>query len=644
MDSGDGEITRRDFVKGTLIGTGAALLTMPAPLTAAFGSDGNDGIHPWNGYPGVGDYARSNGNTESTRTAAHLIRDQKVDGLLEDVIDTGESYDLIVVGGGFAGLSAVRTFLKEAKPGQRCLLLENHALPGGEAKRNEFVVDGYKVTGPQGSNLSVVPAKQGSWIDKLWRDLGVPRKPDFQQLSGHQGDLRISPTNYLPMFGIAEQTANAGYFFDKETFGLKKSYWDIDASQNAYANTAFSDAEKADLKMLHKGTGRNTAGDHWEQWLDSITYREYLADVLKIQPRVIEWLDKTLSTTGGLGSDAVSARFAMMAGSPGFDKGFGGPSLYRFSAENKEPAGVFSFPGGNDAIYRLMLKTVMPEVIAGGRSFEDIHDGDYRFDQFDKPENRVRIRLNATAVRIEHNGDPADSKGALVTYQHGRKVYRVKARGLVSSIGGWINKHIVKDLPAEYEEAHSQLVHGSNMVINVALRNWKPMAKLGISACHFFSDRGLGAYCNIKRPMIFGDNQSPLNPEKPVVLTFYAGFPKPGLPAKEQAAAIRWELLSKSYAEIELAVREQLTDMFGPHGFDADKDIAGITLNRWGHSYIVSTPGFFHGTDGKRAPQEVLTQRFGRIAFGHSENNGIQEWFGAVEHGERAARQILEVI
>ncbi len=636
-----GEITRRDFVKGTLIGSGAALLNMPAPL---YGSAGQLPVHSWNGYAGTGDYALSNGNTESIRTAAHLIRDGKFDDLLEGVIDTGESYDLVVVGGGFAGLSAARTFLREAKPGQTCLLLENHALPGGEAKRNEFTVDGYRISGPQGSNVSVVPWEKGGWYDELWHDLGIPREPEFQKLTGYQGNLRLSPTNYMPMFGLAEQMASAGYFFDKKTFGLKESYWDIDSSQNAYANTPFTNKEKADLGRLRRGDGRNTAGEHWEQWLDSITYHQYLSDVLDIEPRVINWLNMTLSTTGGLGCDAVSAKFAMVAGSPGFDKGFGGPSLYRFSPDDTEGAGVFCFPGGNDAVYRLTLKSVLPNVIAGGQSFEEIHDGAYRFDQFDRADNRLRMRLNATAVQIEHDGTVESANGVVVTYQKEGKVYRVRARGLVSSIGGWVNKHIVKDLPDRYSQAYGELVYGSNMIVNVALRNWKPMAKLGISACHFFSDRGLGAFCNIKRPMIFGDNQSPLDPAKPAVLTFYAGFPKPGLPAREQAAAIRWELLSKSYADIEGAVREQLTEMFGALGFNADRDIAGITVNRWGHSYIASLPGFFYGKEGRPAPQNVISNRFGRIAFGHSENNGLQEWFGAAEHGERAARQVMQVL
>lgn len=635
------DITRRDFLKGSLLGSGAMLLNMPAPINATVGPAPATN---WDGFAGVGDYALANGNTESTRTAAHLIRDGKVDGLLSGAIDTGEIFDLVIVGGGFAGLAAARTFLREGNSNQSCLLLENHALPGGEAKRNEFIVDGYKISGPQGSNLTVVPFVEGDWYDKLFTELRIPRNPKFQSLEGHQGQLRLSPTNFLPMFGIAEQAASSGYFFDKESFGLKESYWDIDSSQNGYVNTAFSAAEKADLVRLFEGAGANKAGDAWRRWLDGITYRSYLEDVLAIQPRVIQLLDTTLSTTSGMGSDAISALYAMMSGLPGFDREFGGESLYRVPSEDKEISGLYSFPGGNDAIYRLMLKQILPEAIAGGQEFAEIHDGAYQFDRFDTPGSTFRVRLNSTAIRIEHDGAPTGADSVSIYYLRGSKVHRIRAKGVVSAVGGWVNKHIVRDLPEEYQNEFDGLVHGSNMIVNVALRNWRPMAKLGVSACHFFRSDGLGGFCNIRRPMVFGNNRAPLHPDKPAVLTFYVGFPKSGLPPKAQAAASRWELLSRSFAEIEEAVREQMTRMFGGLGFDDEKDIAGVVVNRWGHSYVAATPGFFYGNNGRPALHRVMTQPFGRIGFGHSEHKGIQEWFGAVEHGERAARQVMAVM
>jgi hypothetical protein len=45
------------------------------------------------------------------------------------------------VGGGIAGLTAAYQ-IRAARPAARVLLLENHPLPGGEAKQNELVVDG----------------------------------------------------------------------------------------------------------------------------------------------------------------------------------------------------------------------------------------------------------------------------------------------------------------------------------------------------------------------------------------------------------------------------------------------------------------------------------------------------------------------
>ncbi|MEK7264509.1 MAG: FAD/NAD(P)-binding protein, partial [Pseudomonadota bacterium] len=587
---------------------------MSAPLLSACGSGVERTstvaqVHPWNGFAGVGDYARSNGNIEGVREAAHLIRDQKIDDMAADLIDTGEVYDLVIIGGGFSGLSAARTFLKEADPHKTCLLLENHPLPGGEAKRNEFLVDGKMIVGPQGSNVVVTPAVQGDWYDELWKNLGIPRDPKFQPLENHAGELRVSKTNYLPMFGLAEQTATCGYFFDENSFGVEPR-WDIDSSESNYTNTPFTDEEKADLTRLHRGAGKNIWGDDWEKSLDSVTYRNYLEEVLEVQPRIIAMLDKTLSTTGGLGADAVSALFAMKSGLPGFDTGFGEGSLYRLNPADKEASGIFSFPGGNDTVYRLMLKRALPEAIAGDDSFEAIQNSKYQFENFDRESARFRIRLNATAVFVRHDGEPESASLVKIAYVRDGKFCLIRARGVVSAIGGWVNKHIVRDLPDDYQDAFGQFVYGSNMIVNVALRNWKFLARIGVTACHYFSAEGLGGFCNIKQPMAFSDKQAAFDPAEPAVLTFYVGFPNPGLPAQAQAAQNRYSLLSKSYAEIEGAIRAQMTKMFSSAGFDADRDIAGIVVNRWGHSYIVPTPGFFFGADGQRPAMDIVKERF----------------------------------
>src|ERR1700720_4182921 len=95
------EIRRRDFIGATLIGAGAALLHTPCPAEAQeLGS-------AWTGYGGVGDYRFSNGNTAGVVHSAHRIRDHAYDGALSNVIETGEQYDVGIVGGGFPGLPGV---------------------------------------------------------------------------------------------------------------------------------------------------------------------------------------------------------------------------------------------------------------------------------------------------------------------------------------------------------------------------------------------------------------------------------------------------------------------------------------------------------------------------------------------------------
>ena len=90
-------ITRRDFIGSTLVGSGAMLLGASAQAFA-------QGLtSEWNGYTGVGDYSRSNGNIASVVNAAHGVRDGIYEARIASAPEVDEVYDLIIVGGGFAG-------------------------------------------------------------------------------------------------------------------------------------------------------------------------------------------------------------------------------------------------------------------------------------------------------------------------------------------------------------------------------------------------------------------------------------------------------------------------------------------------------------------------------------------------------------
>src|SRR5215467_14385802 len=90
-------ICRRDFLNAALLASGNILLKSLPPIQLL-------GQQPsWGGYSGVGDYAGANGNPEAVMLAGHAVRDGTFDTPPAS-LDTGEVFDLVIVGGGISGL------------------------------------------------------------------------------------------------------------------------------------------------------------------------------------------------------------------------------------------------------------------------------------------------------------------------------------------------------------------------------------------------------------------------------------------------------------------------------------------------------------------------------------------------------------
>jgi spermidine dehydrogenase len=215
----------------------------------------------------------------------------------------------------------------------------------------------------------------------------------------------------------------------------------------------------------------------------------------------------------------------------------------------------------------------------------------------------------------------------------------------VMASGGWVNRHILSDMPDDLRAAYAQFGYAPALIVNVALRQWRFLYDLGVGACRWFDETdGFGWTCNIRQLMTTHGNAPPLHPDKPAVLTFYMGLPVPGLPAAAQGAAARAKLFATTYAQFELRIRRQLTRLFGSNGFDPSRDIAAIVLNRWGHARLVQPPGFRYGSGGKPSPLERVREGYGRIAIGHSELNGSQSWDMAVSYGKKAGERAAKLI
>src|SRR5579863_5511786 len=160
-------ITRRDFLNGVAVTAGAAL--MPWQLLAAAG-DGDPEKSPEYYPPALTGLRGSHPGSFDT---AHALRDGTFWDAAGTPQDTGETYDLIVVGGGISGLAAAHFYRKAAGGNARILILDNHDDFGGHAKRNEFRV-GKKTLISNGGTQSIDnPSEYSKVAKRLLAELGI---------------------------------------------------------------------------------------------------------------------------------------------------------------------------------------------------------------------------------------------------------------------------------------------------------------------------------------------------------------------------------------------------------------------------------------------------------------------------------------
>src|ERR1700693_380668 len=185
-------ISRRDFLDGMLVASTAMAVGAACPFTLGAQSSKTPPVG-WSGYSGEGDYKNSAGNTEQVIENAHSVRDGKFDKAPSEVVETGEVYDCVVVGGAQAGLSAGMFFSQQADAKRNCLILDNAHIFGGVAKRNEFVVDGHRLYAPQAS-VHFQPPYPNSFLKTVYDAMGL----DWSAFQEYQTWQAPSPDLSLP--------------------------------------------------------------------------------------------------------------------------------------------------------------------------------------------------------------------------------------------------------------------------------------------------------------------------------------------------------------------------------------------------------------------------------------------------------------
>lgn len=305
MDRG---ITRRDFLNGVAVTAGASIL--PPHIAAALQHDLDPEKSP-SYYPPALTGLR--GSHVGAFEVAHSLRDGDFWRKAGKPIETGETFDLIVVGGGISGLSA-SYFYRKANPNARVLIIENHDDFGGHAKRNEFTIGDRKLLGYGGSFSIESPAPYSSVAKGLIEELGI----DVSSFSKHIARDVYSSRGLVP-----------GIFFDKETFGsdvLAVNAVPVGGSHNEgdetpeqkkawdrfLADAPLSEKAKQDLLSLRRGVDYfpGLSSDEKKAKLARISYASYLTDVAHADPQIAKLYQTAPQALFGVGIDAVSAQDA----------------------------------------------------------------------------------------------------------------------------------------------------------------------------------------------------------------------------------------------------------------------------------------------------------------------------------------------
>ena len=219
--------------------------------------------------------------------------------------DTGEEYDLVVVGAGISGLTAAHVFRK-ARPDARVLVLDNHDDFGGHAKRNEFTHSGRTYIGYGGTQSIDSPAPYSQVAKDLISELGI----EVARYS------KVLDSNLYKSLGL-----RPAFFFDKETFGTDRLLAG-DLRDDAFLAAApVSDAVRRDHKRLlteHFDPMPGLSQSEKKARLARMSYADFLTKLWKLDPGVLPLYQTRPHGLFGVGIDAVPAQDAFGFGYPGF--------------------------------------------------------------------------------------------------------------------------------------------------------------------------------------------------------------------------------------------------------------------------------------------------------------------------------------
>ncbi|HYM23681.1 MAG TPA: NAD(P)-binding protein, partial [Vicinamibacterales bacterium] len=566
----------------------------------------------------------------------------------ETATDIGESYDLVVVGGGISGLAAAYFFREAVGRQARILVLDNHDDFGGHAKRNEFRHEGRMML-LNGGTLNIEgPGQYSPEAMGLLRALGIVIDRFEQETLHDRGTYtRLGLRN--------------GVWFNKERFGADRLVVGTSREPEFLAKTPLAEQAKRDIARIESRDQPDympgLSSDEKKQKLIHMSYQDFLQNVAKVHADAVWFYQSRSDGLFLMHIDALPAYYAWNMNYPGF-QGMkleptppevlinepGGQHGRENQARANAAGRAIHFPDGNATIARLLVRSLVADSVPGSTQ-EDVVTARANYARLDRDGSPVRIRLNSMAVNVQHAGDPASARDVLVTYVKGGRTLRVRGAHCVLACWNSVIPYICPELPAKQREALAYGIKAPIVYTSVLVRNWTAFQKLGVA--NITAPGGYHSSVQLPEPVTIGQYQCARTPEEPTVLHLVRTPCAPGKPRKDQHRLGREELLRTTFEQFEREIRGQLGRSLVDGGFDPARDIEAITVNRWPHGYTYNYNTLFDPVEWcLSSPDDracvVGRKQFGRISIANADAAGSSHTDAAIDMAWRGVGEVVD--
>ena len=605
-------ITRRDFLNGTQVAIGGSFFM---PSQNLFGTSSFS--LPNDYYPPALTGLR--GSHDGSWEVMH----SKVLGKQWKKSKYEEKYDLVIVGAGISGLSSAYHY-KKTHPEAKILLIDNHDDFGGHAKRNEFEVNGETRIGYGGTEAIDTPSSYSQEAKSLIKEIGIDVEKFYE---AYDQSLYSS-------LGLGK-----GILFDSNSFseerlvtGYNKVPWKEFAEKTPMTQKAKDDlvriwTEKKDYLPI-------LSDEEKYELLKNLSYYDFLKDYVKVDQQILEIFRRWGMSFWCVGIDEVPCTLIQNydGGMPGLDY-----TLKRSGYRGDEPY-IFHFPDGNASVARLLVRALIPGSVPGS-SMEDVVLAKVNYSLLDG-DSTTKIRLNSTVVDVSHTNN---SSAVDITYVRKHDVHTIRADKCILACYNSAIPYLCSELPKKQVDGLKYNVKIPLTYTKVMIPSWKVFADLGLDFVYYTD--AFYKQVELAYPVSIGDYKFNKSPDESMVLHMCHSHHSKDIKGPDQWREGRRRLLSTPFSVYEGHVKDQLDSALGGGGFDSDRDISAITVNRWPHGYSYSNDLIWEPDweNEESKPWVIGRQQYGRISIANSDAGASADTNSAITHGIRAAQEALSI-